>query len=241
MEMTARRAAGRLREFAKPSRATTVARFFKTGPGEYGHGDRFLGVRVPEIRLVVREFELLPDSQIKSLACSPWHEERMLGFLIWVRQFQRAKSEPVRQAEIVRLYLTHRRHLNNWDLVDVTAPQLLGVYLAERSRSVLRRFARSKKLWERRIAIVTTQEFIRRLDFKDTLRIAEMFLGDSEDLIHKATGWMLREMGKRDVKPLLAFLDRHAARMPRTMLRYAIERLSVTQKKKYMAMGPQKQ
>ena len=213
----------RLRKLANRERATHSLRFFKTAPGQYGHGDKFLGLTVPEMRKLVREFRELPLAAADALLASAWHEERLIALLVMVEQYRRSSAA---RPAIYRLYLQRTDRINNWDLVDASAPYIVGAHLEERSRKPLYRLARSKSLWERRIAIVATQHFIRRNDFEDTLAIARLLLGDKHDLIHKATGWMLREVGKRDERALRAFLDEHAAAMPRTMLRYAIERLA---------------
>lgn len=218
----------RLRMLANPERATHSLRFFKTAPGQYGHGDQFLGLTVPEMRRLVREFHELPLADADALLASPWHEERLVALLLLVEQYPRTPDA------IYRLYLARTDRINNWDLVDASAASIVGANLAERSRKPLYRLAKSTSLWERRIAIVATLHFIRRNDFDDTLAIARMLLGDEHDLIHKACGWMLREAGKRDERVLRAFLDEHAAAMPRTMLRYAIERLPDRQR--YLAL-----
>ena len=222
-------AARRLRDFASEERAAVSRRFFKTGPGQYGEGDEFLGVRVPDLRTVVREFRSLTPDELLPLLHSKWHEERLLAVVILTEQYKRSDRNA-----IYKLYLANTKFINNWDLVDASAPQIVGAHLFERSRAPLRKLAKSKSLWERRIAIIATQHFIRNGDFDDTLAIAEMLLGDGEDLIHKATGWMLREVGNRDRARLLAFLDEHVTSMPRTMLRYAIEKFPEELRKRYL-------
>ena len=212
----------RLRTFAKSERATHSVTFFKTGPGQYGEGDKFLGLTVPMMRLVVREFRELALTDAGALLASPWHEDRLVALMILVEQYRRT---PAARAAIFRLYLGHTNRINNWDLVDVSAANVVGAHHEERSRKPLYRLAKSKSLWERRIAIVATLHFIRRNQFEDTLAISKILLDDKQDLIHKACGWMLREVGKRDETLLRGFLDEHAPTMPRTMLRYAIERL----------------
>jgi len=182
-----------LRDFADRERAKFVAGYFKTGPGEYGEGDRFLGLNVPQLRLVARG------------------------------------------AAIYSLYLASTDRINNWDLVDASAPQIVGGHLADRSRTPLYRLVKSKNVWERRIAIIATSHFIRRGEFDDTLALATALLNDAHDLIHKAAGWMLREVGNRDRRTVEAFLRKHAARIPRTMLRYAIERFPEPLRRKYLS------
>ena len=232
LKSDAKSAQRQLRSLGCPEQAANLARFFKTGPGEYGEGDRFIGVKVPVIRKVAKEFKGLPLAEIKCLLHSEIHEERLLGLVILVGQFQ--KGNDATRKSIYDLYLANIQHINNWDLVDLSAPQIVGGYLETRRRQPLDRLAKSASLWERRISIVATHWFIRRGDFADTLRIAEKLLGDKEDLIHKAVGWMLREVGKRDVAVLEEFLAEHCGVMPRTMLRYAIERLPEKKRRDYM-------
>ena len=224
-----------LRRIARPKVAKTSAWFFKTGPGEYGEGDQFIGVKVPEVRRVARDFRALPLAEIGRLLASPIHEDRLAALVVLVHQFERA--DEAGQKRIFDFYLASTRRINNWDLVDVSAPQIAGGWLAERSRKPLLKLAKSASLWERRTAIVATLHFIRRGDFGETLTIAEMLLGDRHDLIHKATGWMLREVGKRDEAVLEGFLDPFAPRMPRTMLRYAIERMDEAKRMRYLSAG----
>jgi 3-methyladenine DNA glycosylase AlkD len=232
--MNAKTLCNRLRVVADPMQAALLQRFFKTGPGEYGEGDRFLGLRVPQLRAIVRECgdDELPAREIPALLKSPLHEERLLALLIMVRRYVRG-SDADRQ-QMFDLYLASTRHINNWDLVDLSAPNIVGAHLAERDRSVLDRLARSASLWERRIAILATFHFIRRNDFADALHVADVLLTDGEDLIHKAVGWMLREVGKRDQAAEEGFLLPRYSRMPRTMLRYAIERFPEPRRQAYL-------
>lgn len=225
-----------LRALARPDKAEILMRFFKTAKGEYGHGDVFIGVTMPQIRQVAKRHADLEMKKILDLLRSRIHEERMCALVILTGQYMRAvKLKDVQACNLIfRTILKNRKHVNNWDLVDVTIPGTVGAHLFTRSRALLYRLARSKNLWERRIAIVATLYFIRKNDFKDTLKISEMLLQDEHDLIHKASGWMLREVGKRDEGVLCSFLERFAARMPRTMLRYSIERLSPAKRKRYM-------
>jgi 3-methyladenine DNA glycosylase AlkD len=213
--------------------ARNLARFFKTGPGDYGEGDRFLGIRMPVVRQCVRTYEDLSLRGIGALLKSSWHEERMLALLIMVRQFKR--GDDVARRALYSLYLARTDRINNWDLVDLSAEHIVGGWLFERSRKPLYRLARSSSLWERRIAILATFHFIRQGEFTDTLAIAERLLGDRHDLIHKALGWMLREVGKRDRATGEAFLRQHYASLPRTTLRYAIERFPEPLRKRYLA------
>ena len=221
----------KLHALADPVRAAGAMRFFKTGPGEYGEGDCFLGVTVPLVRSLVRESDALGERDVLSLLHSKWHEERLLALLVWVRRFERRAAERER---IVELYVANTRWINNWDLVDTSAPQILGAWLLERNRALLGKLAASSDLWEQRIAVLATFAFIRAGEFADTLALCERFLTHRHDLMHKACGWMLREVGKRDSSTLRTFLDKHATRMPRTMLRYAIEKFSEVERRGYL-------
>ena len=222
----------RLESMADAEHARFVAGYFRTGPGEYGEGDQFLGIRIPALRALVREYRGVSLDQTAKLMRSPWHEARLLALLLLADAYRRADADG-REA-IYRLYLDNTRYVNNWDLVDSSAPQIVGAHLEERDRGVLEELARSQSLWERRIAILATQHFIRQGDFGSTLRIAEMLVDDGHDLIHKAVGWMLREVGNRDRAVTESFLRRHHRTMPRTMLRYAIERFPPDLRQRYM-------
>lgn len=225
--------ADQLRKHADPHYARILAWFFKTGEGGYGQGDRFLGLRVPRVRDVARRCRTLPFDEVLKLLHSEFHEQRLAALVIWCLQFPRADAEE--RKRIYRAYLDNTRFINNWDLVDVSAEHIIGAYLDGRDRGILLRLAGSANLWERRIAMVSTFHPLRRGDVGPTLAIARRLLSDKHDLIHKAVGWLLREVGKRDRRRLDAFLDRHAAQMPRTMLRYAIERHSAEQRQAYLA------
>jgi 3-methyladenine DNA glycosylase AlkD len=231
--MNARLVQGRLRALGNPASAAFLARFFKTGPGEYAEGDVLIGVRVPAIRNVVREFKDLPLRETARLLRSRIHEERLAALIVLVSQARKGCDE--QRKRIYDLYLANTRHVNNWDLVDLSAPQLVGAFLEDKNRKPLYRLAMSSWLWDRRISILATFHFIRQGDFCDTLAIGEKLLGDREDLIHKATRWMLREVGKRDPGSLTAFLDEKWRAMPRTMLRYAIERLPAKMRRAYLS------
>jgi 3-methyladenine DNA glycosylase AlkD len=223
-----------LRALANPTIASHSARFFKTGPGEYGAGDRFLGIRVPDVRRVAREFRAAPLRTALALLRSRLHEERLLALVLLVSRFERGRDGE--RAEIYAQYRKHvPRYVNSWDLVDTSAAQIVGAYLEKRDRGPLYELARSASLWERRVAIIATFGYIRQRSFTDTLAIAELLLADREDLIHKAVGWMVREVGKRDLAALERFLRKHHAAMPRTMLRYAIEKLPERRRKAYLA------
>lgn len=222
----------RLRDFADPKKVLIVQRFFKTGKGEYGEGDRFIGVMVPETRKVAREFLHLTLEEIESLLNSPVHEERLLALVILSHQFK--KGDETSRKLIYRLYCRNFPSINNWDLVDLSAPGIVGAYLESRDRKVIYRWAKSRHLWTRRIAILSTFWWIRQGDLLDTFRLAKILKDDSEDLMHKAVGWMLREAGKRNKAELKKFLDQYAASLPRTLLRYSLEKLSPSERKKYM-------
>jgi 3-methyladenine DNA glycosylase AlkD len=222
----------RLRQLGDAEIAIHSQRFFKTGPGEYGEGDRFLGIRVPRLREAVKRHPDTPLEESLKLLCSPYHEVRLFALLLWVDQFARG-DEPT-QKRIHQHYLDHTRYINNWDLVDSSAPQIVGGYLQSRERSRLYRLAVSDSLWERRIGIMACLFFIRRNDFKDTLALCEILLDDPHDLIHKASGWMLREVGNRDGDAERRFLRHHYRNMPRTMLRYAIEKFPREERQRYL-------
>lgn len=224
-----------LRHQASAERAAGSQRFFKTGPGEYGEGDQFLGLSVPQTRALVPQTDALSEDDVLTLLHSEWHEERLIALFILIRRFGKARKNEPAQQHLIELYLANTRWINNWDLVDTSAPHLLGAWLLKRDRSVLDRLAASASLWEQRISVLTTQAFIRADDFADTLRLCERFLPHPHDLMHKACGWMLREVGNRDERVLRSFLDQHVANMPRTMLRYAIEKLPETDRKGYLA------
>jgi len=228
----------RLKRFASARDAQFLQRFFKTGPGEYGEGDQFIGVRVPALRRLVREFRGLALADTCELLHSPIHEECLLALLILVDAYDRGNESE--RAAMFRLYLDNTACINNWDLVDGSAPGIVGRHLATRPRKILFELAGSPDVWERRIALLGAFHFIRRNEFAEILRLAEMLLLDRHDLIHKAAGWMLREAGKRDVTVLRGFLKLHAARMPRTMLRYSIEKLPVTERRRWLAAGGKK-
>jgi 3-methyladenine DNA glycosylase AlkD len=229
-----------LRDLADPARAAASARFFKTKAGEYGHGDRFLGVRVPDQRRLIRNFRETPTQEVVALLHSPIHECRLCALLIWVEQYQR--GDALARQTIADLYLKHRAHVNNWDLVDSSAAQILGAHLVESEKkpstkvpTILQELAGSKALWDRRIAIVSTFAFIYAGRADQTLALAKTLVNDSEDLMHKAVGWLLREVGKRiDPDLLRGFLRSHYTRMPRTMLRYAIEHFDASERQKWL-------
>lgn len=222
-----------LRKKATKERAEASKWFFKTGKGEYGEGDRFIGVRVPDQRAVEKQFRDMPLAQVVQLLQSSIHEHRLTAVILLTEQFKRA--DEAGQKAIYDAYLKNTKWVNNWDIVDSSAHKIVGAYLLDRSRKPIYTLAKSKDLWEKRIAMITTAWFIKEGDFTDTLALAKQFLNEEHDLMHKAVGWMLREMGKVDEKPLRDFLDQHAHEMPRTMLRYAIERLPESMRKTYLA------
>jgi 3-methyladenine DNA glycosylase AlkD len=222
-----------LKSMADPNKAAIMQRFFKTGPGQYGEGDIFMGVMVPQSRRVAKKFCQLPLGEVRTLLYSHIHEERLVALLVLAWGYSSVSSSREKEEEIVKFYLDNIKQVNNWDLVDLSAPNILGTHLVDRERSLLYRLAGSENVWERRIAIVATHHFIRSGDFSDTLKIAAMLLQDRHDLIHKATGWMLREVGKRDAAAQEAFLEKHWSVMPRMMLRYAIERLPDSKRRRY--------
>ena len=220
-----------LKKAATPQRAKVSQRFFKTGKGQYGEGDVFIGITVPEMRKIAHAFKDLSLPEIKQLLESPIHEERFVALEILVHQFDHEKE---RQKEIYEFYLSHTEKVNNWDLVDTSAEYIVGAYLKDTDTSILTTLAKSSSLWERRIAIVSTFYFIKHNQFQETLKIASILLKDNHDLIHKAVGWMLREIGKRDKTTLENFLKQHNTFMPRTMLRYAIERFPKEERERYL-------
>jgi 3-methyladenine DNA glycosylase AlkD len=221
-----------LESLGDPSRVDILQRFFKTGPGEYAAGDRFRGMRVPVVRKLARKYQDLSLTEAGGLLQSPFHEDRLLALLILIRHYYR--GDEAERRKIHRFYLEHTRQVNNWDLVDASAPHLVGHYLENRRDHTLTRLAQSGNLWERRIAIMATFHFIKNHDFDETLRIAQLLLGDREDLIHKAVGWMLREVEKRQSAVAENFLRAYYRCMPRTMLRYAIERLPEARRQAYL-------
>ncbi len=221
-----------LRRFAEPDRAETHQWFFKTGRGEYGEGDMFLGIRVPHVRKLVRKFRGLSLTDAEKLLHSRWHEERLFALLILVDSFKRNDGEL--KEKIYDLYMDSTQWINNWDLVDLSAQHIPGGWLFDRDRKPLYEFAGSDDLWKKRIAIISTQHFIKKNDFTDTLAISEKLIFDNHDLIHKAVGWMLREVGKRNLEIEEKFLREYYREMPRTMLRYAIEKFPEEKRQKYL-------
>lgn len=223
-----------LKHAADTQKAQNLSRFFKTGKGQYGEGDIFWGIAVPTQHTIAKKYVSLPLTQVEELINSPVHECRLTGLLLLVYKFKKA-DENLRK-ELYMFYLKHSEKVNNWDLVDTSAKIVVGEYLLDRDTTILEEYARSKNMWQRRIAILSTAAFIKRDRFDETIKIATILLHDEHDLIHKAVGWMLREVGKRDLEVLLNFLDKHAQTMPRTMLRYAIEKLHPEKKEYFMKL-----
>lgn len=221
-----------LARLADKNKARILARFFKTGKGHYGEGDKFLGISVPAQRQVAKKFSGLSLAEIDKLLKSPYHEHRLTAVLILVDKFQTATT--AEQAIIVEFYLAKIKFINNWDLVDLSAPKILGEWLVKRDKRILNKLTSSANLWPRRIAILATFAFIKRGELKPTWDLAKKLLSDRHDLMHKASGWMLREAGKRDLKSLKKFLNEHKHKMPRTMLRYAIEKFNKKERQKYL-------
>jgi 3-methyladenine DNA glycosylase AlkD len=222
-----------LKQLADPEKAKILRGFFKTGPGQYGEGDVFLGVVVPASRKIAQKYSGLSRADVLALLKSKFHEERLIALFILLLQFE--KSDDQKKEEIFHLYLKHTRWINNWDLVDLSADKIVGAFLEGKSKEILSRLARSKSLWERRIAIIATFHGIKQKRCEETLTIAALLLKDKEDLIHKAVGWMLREVGKRcSEEAEEKFLKKHLKEMPRTMLRYAIERFSPEKRRFYL-------
>jgi 3-methyladenine DNA glycosylase AlkD len=230
--ITASQIRAALKRHADPRQASILQRFFKTGPGEYGEGDTFIGVKVPQVRSVARAFRSAPLITAIELLKSPIHEERLLALLLLVEQYDKGDEE--QRSTIFNVYIRQTKFINNWDLVDLSAPQIVGRHLEARDRSVLVRLSKSKSLWERRIGIMATFWFIKKGDFADAIMISEILLKGSNDLIHKAVGWMLRETGKRNITAEEEFLKKYYKDMPRTMLRYAIERFPEEKRQAYL-------
>ena len=234
--MTAAFVLSELQSIGSSEKAVHLSRFFKTGPGQYGEGDRFLGVMVPYSRAIAKANKAMPLEEVQLLLESPWHEARLCALLILVYRFKERKITEEEREQIYSFYIKNARRCNNWDLVDLSCRDIVGEYLVDKDRSILYRLADSENLWEQRIAIVATWAFIRRLDFNDTLALAERLMAHKHDLMHKAVGWMLREVGKKDRETLTNFLERNATQLPRTTLRYAIEHYPESQRQYFLKM-----
>lgn len=230
--MTGQEIRNRLHQLANKEKAVTLQGFFKTGPGEYGEGDIFLGITVPKLRNLVKECDGIPITETTTFLKSRIHEERLLALLMLVRAF--SNGDAVTKQKIYNLYRKNTRYINNWDLVDLSAPNIVGNYLLDKSKKPLYDFAKSRDLWKRRIAIMATFCFIKQNEFDEALIISKMLLADGHDLVHKAVGWMLREIGKRSFSVEEKFLKQHYKKMPRTMLRYAIERFPEAKRRRYL-------
>lgn len=225
-----------LQALGSPEKAAFLSRFFKTGKGQYGEGDQFLGLTMPEIRTVVVKYSFLTINDWQQLLHSPFHEFRMAALIGLMKRFQKSKKDEATQQAIFEIYINNLDFINNWDLVDVTCRDIVGAYLLLKDRSILYELARRSHLWAQRVAIVSTWYFINRNQFSDTVRISELLLCHKHDLIHKAVGWMLREIGKRDELVLEEFLNTYVKQMPRTALRYAIERFPESKRKYYLSL-----
>ncbi|MBD2699063.1 DNA alkylation repair protein [Spirosoma sp. BT702] len=234
MEQTYKAVKTAIMALHQTERAIMVARFFKTGPGQYGEGDQFVGLSLPQIRAIVKLYQNLPLDEVEKLVQDPIHECRMTGLLIWVKQNTKAGS--AERAAILDRYVANRQYINNWDLVDVTCPHIIGRYVVQGDRTILYDLTHEENLWSKRIAIVSTLALIRLGQFSDTFAIAELLLSHKHDLIHKAVGWMLREVGKRNVDALEEFLHDHIRQLPRTALRYAIERFEPARRRYYLEL-----
>ncbi|NTV46484.1 MAG: DNA alkylation repair protein [Chlorobiales bacterium] len=230
--MTAAEIHHRIEQLADPEHAQILQRFFKTGPGQYGEGDIFIGIRVPALRALAKEFKDTPLKEVRTVLQSAIHEERLLALLMIVNFFP--KGADAKQKLIYDLYLKNTRFINNWDLVDLSAHHIVGAYLHNKDRAPLYKLVRSNSLWERRISIISTYHYIRKNEFADTLLLSKCLLNDTHDLIHKAVGWMLREVGKRHLATEEDFLNQHYKTMPRTMLRYAIEKIPESKRLAYL-------
>jgi len=223
-----------LTKLKNPEKAKILQRFFKTGKGEYGEGDIFLGIVVPIQRKLVKKYHDLSLDDLQKLLDSKIHEHRLIALLILVEQYKRADDK--QKKTVVNFYLENTKNINNWDLVDLSCRDIIGAYYFDKDRTVLYKLARSKNIWERRIAVLSTFYFIRKNQFEDIMKISEMLLKDKHDLIHKAVGWMLREVGKRDRPQLDKFLNKYYKIMPRTMLRYAIEKFDKSKREYYLKL-----
>jgi 3-methyladenine DNA glycosylase AlkD len=222
----------KLKSLGNEEKAKKHQSFFKTGPGEYGEGDIFIGVTVPELRKLAKEYKTITLKEVKQLLHSSIHEERLLSLFLLIYQY--SKGDEPEKKRIYELYLKNTKFINNWDLVDSSAGQIVGDFLFDKSKKPLFDLVKSDNLWERRISIISTFYFIKHNQFPDTLKISEILLSDREDLIHKAVGWMLREVGKRDIRTEENFLKKHYKNMPRTMLRYAIEKFPESKRQRYL-------
>ncbi|MFH1728258.1 MAG: DNA alkylation repair protein [Pseudomonadota bacterium] len=221
-----------MKKIADPEKKKVLQRFFKTGPGQYGEGDVFIGIKVPDLRKLSKKYKDLSFKEIKELLKSEVHEERILAIFIMILQYN--KGDDKLKKKIFDLYLKSTKHINNWDLVDLSAHHIVGDYLNDKDRSILFELAKTNDLWKKRISMISCFFYIRKKDFSDALKISKILLNDDHDLIHKAVGWMLREIGNRDLKTEETFLKKHYKKMPRTMLRYAIEKFEEGKRQDYL-------
>lgn len=226
-----------LHKLADKERAEKSLYFFKTGKGEYGHGDHFLGVRSPEIRILAKKYVDISTLEVRKLVKSKYHEERLLGLIIIVNKYKAASKDEKEKERLYKVYISLFKYINNWDLVDVTCPHVVGKHLMDKSRKELYVWARSEDLWTKRIAMISNWWFVRNGDLKDVYKLAKILLKDEHDLMHKAVGWMLREAAKKDLVQTEEFLKKHYSNMPRTMLRYAIEKFPEVKRQKYLKGG----
>lgn len=226
-----------LKKKSKPNKVQGIERFFKTGKGQYGEGDKFLGVTVPDVSKIAKENIDADFDIIQKLIVSEWHEVRLLALKILVYKYQSRKATAHLKKEIFNFYIKNLEYVNNWDLVDTSSPNIIGHYLLDKDRKLLYRYAKSKNLWLRRIAIISTFTFIRNGELDDTFKISDILLHDKHDLMHKAVGWMLREAGKKDIEKLKKYLVTNIFIIPRTALRYAIEKFSESLRKEYLKIG----
>ena len=225
-----------VKQLANLEQAKNLQRFFKTGKGEYGEGDVFLGIKVPQQRIIAKKYNDLNFNELQSLLDSKIHEERLIALLILVSQYKKAKKDALKKRRIFEFYIenANKGNINNWDLVDLSAPNIVGEFLQKEDTWILKKLANSNNIWERRIAILSTYTFIKKNSFGETLSISEMLINDKHDLIHKAVGWMLREVGKKNKNVLEVFLQQRHKTMPRTMLRYSIEKFPQEERKRWM-------
>lgn len=230
-----------LKGLANSEQAVLLARYFRTGKGQYGEGDVFLGIKVPIQRLVAKKYIDLNFNELQELLNSKYHEERLIALIILTNQFKKAKKDRLKQRQIFEFYLKNTSRINNWDLVDLSAPRIVGEFVQREGTSILRQLARSENLWERRISIISTFPFIKKRNFGETLTISEMLMKDEHDLIHKAVGWALREVGKKNKNVLEIFLQTRHKEMPRTMLRYAIEKFPEEERKVWIKKDEKKE
>lgn len=219
-----------IEELKNPQKAKNLQRFFKTGEGQYGKGDIFLGIMVPQSRKIAKKYSCLDLRDLKKLIESKYHEKRLIALFILINKYNTTNHKRI----IFHFYIKNMKNINNWDLVDLSAPNIVGLHLLDKDREILYELAKSKNIWEKRIAILATFQFIKNMQFDDSLKIAQILLKDKHDLIHKAVGWMLREIGKRSLKKEVEFLDKYYEEMPRTMLRYAIEKFTPADRKSYL-------